>query len=153
MQVRTTKADIGWRWLIRFAVAGQDAVPAALEFIFRQISKHPDVQSKLRLELLTSLPLSADDRTFAMIDTLSYLNAVVMEGLRLVDTISSYQTRIVPKGGCVISGHYLPAGVGGILFISLVHQRPDIDIDSDYCRSSALPDQPPGERLPKTKYI
>ena len=46
-----------------------------------------------------------------MIDSLSYLNAVIMEALRLVDTISSYQTRVVPKGGCVISGHYLPAGV------------------------------------------
>ena len=46
-----------------------------------------------------------------MIDSLSYVNAVVMEGLRLVDTISSYQTRVVPKGGCVISGCYLPAGV------------------------------------------
>ena len=65
----------------------------------------------MRLELLTSLPLSAQDRTFAMIDSLSYVNAVVMEGLRLVDTISSYQTRVVPKGGCVISGYHLPAGV------------------------------------------
>ena len=92
-------------------VAGQDAVPAALEFIIRQISTHPHVQAKLRLELLTSLPLSAEDRSFAMIDTLSYLNAVIMEGLRLVDTISSYQTRVVPNGGCTISGHFLPAGV------------------------------------------
>ena len=46
-----------------------------------------------------------------MIDTLSYVNAVVMEGLRLVDTISSYQTRVVPKGGCMTCGYFLPAGV------------------------------------------
>lgn len=108
-----TRFDVVWRetLLTPHLVAGQDAVPAALEFIIRQISTHSHVQAKLRLELLTSLPLGAEDRSFAMIDTLSYLNAVIMEGLRLVDTISSYQTRVVPRGGCVISGHYLPAGV------------------------------------------
>lgn len=79
--------------------------------MIRQISSHPGVQSKLRLEMLNSLPLNAEDRRFAMIDSLPYLNAVIMECLRLVDTISSYQTRTVPTGGCVISGHYLPAGV------------------------------------------
>lgn len=47
-----------------------------------------------------------------MIDDLSYLNAVVMECLRVVDTISSYQTRTVPKGGCKLSGYYIPADVG-----------------------------------------
>ena len=72
---------------------------------------HSDVQSKLRVELLTSVPLDAEDRNFAMIDSLPYLDAVVMESLRLVDTISSYQTRVVPLGGCVISGYFLPAGV------------------------------------------
>lgn len=94
-------------------MAGQDAVPAALEFITRQLSVYPDVQSKLRIELLTSVPPAARDWTYAMIDSLPYLDAVVMESLRLVDTISSYQTRLVPKGGCTISGYHIPAGVGG----------------------------------------
>ncbi|KAL2059544.1 hypothetical protein ABVK25_000837 [Lepraria finkii] len=108
------------------AVAGQDAVPAALEFIFRQVSTHTDVQSKMRLELLTSMPLSAEDRTFAMIDSLSYVNAVVMEGLRLVNTISSYQTRVVPKGGCVVADHYLPAGTIVAAQPYLINRQPDI---------------------------
>lgn len=93
-------------------MAGQDAVPAALEFIIRQISARPEIQSRLRVELLTRVAHAAADRTYAMIDDLPYLNAVVMESLRLVDTISSYQTRVVPKGGCEISGYYIPAGVG-----------------------------------------
>lgn len=93
-------------------MAGQDAVPAALEFIIRQLSARPEIQSQLRAELLTAVPLASADRNYAMIDDLPYLNAVVMESLRLVDTISSYQTRVVPKGGCEISGYYIPAGVG-----------------------------------------
>ena len=96
---------------VDFAVAGQDAVPAALEFIVRQISSYPEIQSRLQHELRSWSPLTAKDRTYAMFDGLPYLNAVVMEGLRTVDTISSYQTRVVPKRGCVVSGHFLPAGV------------------------------------------
>lgn len=102
-------------------MAGQDAVPAALEFIIRQLSSRPEIQSHLRAELLTEVPLVAADRTYPMIGNLPYLNAVVMESLRLVDTISSYQTRVVPKGGCEISGYYIPAGVGHprILILSI----------------------------------
>lgn len=85
----------------------------------RTLSLHPKVQSKLRIELLTSVPLDAKDRTFAMIDSLPYLNAVIMECLRLVDTISSYQTRVVPPGGCVISGYFLPAGVSAPILLIL----------------------------------
>lgn len=79
--------------------------------MFRQLSSLPEIQSKLRLELLTSVPSDGSDRTFAVLDSLAYLNAVVMESLRTVDTVSSYQTRVVPKGGCTISGYYLPSGV------------------------------------------
>ncbi len=46
-----------------------------------------------------------------MVDVLPYLHAVVLEGVRLVDTIDSYQRRVIPKGGCMIEGYYLPAGV------------------------------------------
>lgn len=92
-------------------VAGQDAVSAVLEFILRQLSIHQDVQSRLRLELLTSVSLNRKDSDFATIDKLVYLNAVVMESLRLVDTVSLYQTRVLPKGGCIISGTFLPSGV------------------------------------------
>ena len=92
-------------------VAGQDAVSAALEYMVRQLSQHIDVQSRLRLELLSSLSLDERERSMATIDSLPYLNAVVMESLRTVDTVSSYQTRVVPKGGCSISGYFLPEGV------------------------------------------
>ncbi|KAL9614004.1 MAG: hypothetical protein Q9167_001484 [Letrouitia subvulpina] len=108
------------------AVAGQDAVPAALEFMIKQLSLHPDIQSKLRLELLTSLPSATEDRTFPMIESLPYLNAVVMESLRIVDTISSYQTRIVPPGGCVIAGYSIPAGTTIASQPYLINRQPHI---------------------------
>ena len=92
-------------------MAGQDAVSAVLEYIIRQLSIHQGIQSHLRLELLTSVPLDENSRDLAMIDKLAYLNAVVVESLRLVNTVASYQTRTIPKGGRVVCGAFLPAGV------------------------------------------
>ena len=104
-----------------FIVAGQDAVPAVLEFIIRRLSTDIKIQAQVRAEILNSSARVASNRTYAMIDELPYLNAVVMESLRLVDTISSYLTRVVPKGGCTISGHFIPAGVRKIFHC--LHQR------------------------------
>lgn len=104
-------------------IAGQDPVPAALEFILKQLSVHQDVQSCLQSELSASRSL-IENQGFACIDKLRYLNGVVMEGLRLLDSIASYQTRVVPRGGCHILGVFIPAGVRhcpfpGITFPSL----------------------------------
>ena len=41
-----------------------------------------------------------------------YLNAVVEEGLRIYPPAgAAHLSRIVPKGGCVISGGFIPEGV------------------------------------------
>ena len=81
-----------------------------LEFVLRTLSTHPQMQARLRAELAESLPHDLDDCAFNAIDSLPYLNAVVLESLRLVDTIESCQSRVVPKGGCVVEGYYLPEG-------------------------------------------
>ena len=81
-----------------------------LEFALRTLSAHPEMQARLRAELAESLPRGLDDCAFNAIDALPYLNAVVLESLRLVDTIESCQSRVVPKGGCVVEGYYLPEG-------------------------------------------
>lgn len=92
-------------------IAGQDPVPAALEFIVKQLSIQEDIQSRLRAELLGSMDVLAKGYSTAFVDSLAYLDCIVMESLRLVDNISSYQTRIVPAGGCLILGCFLPGGV------------------------------------------
>ena len=92
-------------------IAGQDPVPAALEFIVKQLSIHEDIQSCLHAELLGSMDLLAKGYGSTTVDKLAYLDCIVMESLRLIDNISSHQTRIVPPGGCMILDCFLPGGV------------------------------------------
>lgn len=57
------------------------------------------------------MPLAAADRTCAMIDYLSCLNAVIIESSCVIVTISSsMQTRLVPKDNYEFSGYYIRAG-------------------------------------------
>lgn len=89
--------------------AGHDTMSASLEYLTRQISLSPDIQTKLREELCVQN--GGKFETYADLDNSPYLHAVIMEGLRLVYTINFYQPRVVPEGGCIIENIFLPEGV------------------------------------------
>lgn len=95
------------------AGAGHDTVSASLEYLTRQVSLSTDTQAKLLHELREAD--KKDGNLYPTLDKLPYLNAVVMEGLRLVYTINFYQPRVVPKGGCTVEDIYLPEGVRNTL--------------------------------------
>ena len=74
----------------------------------QNLTLHPTCQDRLREELRETLPSNSLDRNFAVIDKLTYLNATVMEALRVVTTIETYQPRVVPACGCSIEGYHIP---------------------------------------------
>lgn len=43
--------------------------------------------------------------------SLSYLQAVLKEGMRIHPSVAFILPRYVPKGGCTVAGKVLPAGV------------------------------------------
>ncbi|MCJ1477951.1 hypothetical protein MMC13_006626 [Lambiella insularis] len=110
--------------------AGQDSVPMVLEFLVRTLSRCPEMQARLHDEL-TLLSNEGHQAAFGTIDALRYLNAIVLEGLRLVNTIESYQTRVVPAGGCVVEGYSLPAGTIVSAQPYLVHRQEEIFPESE----------------------
>ena len=64
-------------------------------------------------------------KTFATLEAINsrallkcpYLNAVIEEGLRIYPPAgAAHLTRIVPKGGCEISGRFIPEGVSPIVY-------------------------------------
>ncbi|MCJ1356842.1 MAG: hypothetical protein MMC33_006838 [Icmadophila ericetorum] len=105
--------------------AGQENLPAVLDFVIRQLCIYPDVQEAIREELKT-LPAGIEASAYADIEKLPYLNAVILESLRIVTVVESYQPRFVPKGGCTIEGYYLPAGTIVSSQPYLIHRQENI---------------------------
>ena len=107
--------------------AGFDPIPCTIEAIIAAMIAHPHLQDRLRQELqdhLSRVGGCCDQPSFAQIDALPYLNAIIMEALRTVNSIETYQPRLVPKGGSTLCGYYLPEGTIVSTQPYLVHNHP-----------------------------
>ncbi|CDO72236.1 hypothetical protein BN946_scf184970.g88 [Trametes cinnabarina] len=85
-------------------VAGIDTTGDGLCFLMHQLSlpASQHVQERLHAELAANSAASLDD--------LPYLDAVVKEGLRIFSPIPMSFPRVVPAGGKVVDGVWLPGG-------------------------------------------
>ena len=100
--------------------AARVAIGNALVYITHELSQRPELQSRLRAELLAiSPPLvqagpglpAVTKPTLQQLDGRPLLDAVVMETLRLRAPSPTPLYRLVPDGGVVVDGHFVPAGV------------------------------------------
>ena len=72
--------------------------------------------SKLQQEIRSTFP-SIDAINSKTLLGCVYLNAVIEEGLRIYPPAgAAHLSRIVPPGGCEISGSFIPEGVGHFRF-------------------------------------
>ncbi|KII84091.1 hypothetical protein PLICRDRAFT_179772 [Plicaturopsis crispa FD-325 SS-3] len=62
-----------------FTIVGHDTTASVLDFTFLELARHPEMQRKLREEILSS----GQSLTYDTIQDFPYLDAVVKEGLRL----------------------------------------------------------------------
>ena len=79
--------------------------------------KHPQVLRKLNQEI-RSVFKSNEEITLFSVCKLSYAIAVLDESMRIYPPISSLAVRLVPKGGAMICGHYVPENVSSLTFES-----------------------------------
>lgn len=88
-------------------VAGSESVTTVLTGIVHYLLRDPT-----RLGVLVQEIRSAFDQEkeidSASLSQLPYLGAVLHEGLRLCPTIPDGMRRVVPKGGAMIAGEFLP---------------------------------------------
>ncbi|XPS95574.1 hypothetical protein M3J09_004859 [Ascochyta lentis] len=95
--------------LMIFVFASSETVASALTAIFRELVQHPGTLHRLTDELRSSFQ-NEEGLTIASTAHLSYLNAVINEGLRLDPPAVLTPPRVVPAGGDTVCGRYVPAG-------------------------------------------
>lgn len=90
--------------------AGFETSAVGLTYLFWELSRHPEIQEKLRDELTTldppiNFPKSGDLPSAKSIDTLPFLEAIVTETLRLHAPIPGIQPRVTPAPSCSLAGY------------------------------------------------
>lgn len=91
--------------------AGHETTGVALTYITHHLSISTRYQTLLRVELETLRAQGSTSPTFKQIDSLPFLNAVILETLRLNSPIPGSQPRITPAAGCTLDGYFIPGGV------------------------------------------
>jgi cytochrome P450 len=115
--------------------AGFDTSGITLVYVVHQLSKHPDIQARLKTEVLglsppilpTSAPALPDAK---VVDSLPLLHAVIWETLRLHSAIPGPQPRFTPAQGCQLGSeeqnYFVPGGVRVSASAGLLHANEDV---------------------------
>ncbi|KFA80071.1 hypothetical protein S40288_08203 [Stachybotrys chartarum IBT 40288] len=112
-----------------------------LTYCLYELSQHPDVQAKLRRELLTldpplQYPPPNDGADWLLpstksVDNLPYWEAVILETLRLYPSVPGGQPRRVPKA-CSLGGYdNIPANTTVQCYAYSLHRTPDVFPEPD----------------------
>ncbi|EXJ57673.1 uncharacterized protein A1O5_12463 [Cladophialophora psammophila CBS 110553] len=93
-----------------FIVAGSETTATLLRGIMNQLLRNKAIFEKLKAEIRGSIK-TADDLVMANLEKLPYMDACLEEALRIFPPVPVGLLRIVPEGGSMIDGHFIPAGV------------------------------------------
>ncbi|KAJ5156583.1 hypothetical protein N7492_009386 [Penicillium capsulatum] len=91
-------------------VAGSETTATLLCGCIYYLCTNPRVMSKLVHEIRTTF-LNERQIRFRSCAALEYLSAVIEESLRLYPPFVTSLARVVPKGGSLVDGHFVPEGV------------------------------------------
>ncbi|ESO85928.1 hypothetical protein LOTGIDRAFT_130075, partial [Lottia gigantea] len=96
---------------------------SSLTWILLNLSEHPDVQEKVREEILSVFPVNGSEVHPNKFDELPYLTCVINESLRLYPPVTTYFRQAINDD--IINGYSIPAGTIIGLSISGLHRHPD----------------------------
>ena len=91
-------------------VAGSETSATLLSGCIFYLCKTPHVMSQLVAEIRSNFKQDTD-MTFRAVEELKYMNAVIEETLRIYPPFVTSLSRLVPQGGAVVNGHFLPEDV------------------------------------------
>ncbi|KAK4145929.1 cytochrome P450 [Dichotomopilus funicola] len=93
-----------------FISAGSDTTATALTGWTYFVCTHHAVYERLVREVREACPSAASDVVWSTVKDLRFLEATLLEALRLFPPSPASQQRMVPRGGAVIDGYSLPEG-------------------------------------------
>lgn len=109
-----SESDVGFT-LTANVTAGSDTTTFTLAAVFHYLLTTPEALGRLLRELkdkVVSGEVKADGVvTEKVAESWSYLQAVLMEGMRLHPAIGALPPRVVPKEGLRFGDYFVPAGV------------------------------------------
>jgi cytochrome P450 len=116
--------------LITLLVAGHETTATALSWALYWLASQPDIQARLRQELLEVSSAETGGPDLAAVPRLPYLQAVCQETLRIqpVGMLTFPRRLEVPL---TLAGHPLEAGTVVMGCIYLAHRRPDVFPDPE----------------------
>ncbi|KAL3471436.1 cytochrome P450 [Aspergillus californicus] len=106
--------------------AAHATVAVTVTYLVWCLTSNPEWQDKVRHELRQLRPLEDGLPSFADIDSVPVLEACLREVYRLHPASSGRAERIVPDGGCVLAGHYVPAKAVATTSVVSLHRDPKI---------------------------
>ena len=102
-------------------IAGSDTTASTLAFCIEFLARHEEIYRKLQNEVEEFRGHNIDPTALT---NLPILNAVINETLRVRTIVPSKSQRIVPDGGLVIAGEFIPGGTHvSIPFYALSHDK------------------------------
>ena len=91
-------------------IAGSETTATVLSGVTNHLVQNPTVLQRLQSEVRKAFN-TKEDITFSALRELSYLNAVLEEGLRMCPPVPASLSRVVPAGGDTVCGQFLPENV------------------------------------------
>lgn len=96
--------------LTNLIFAGTDTTGSALTYLFWELAHHPEWQNRLRWELTNAIH-EKQEYSYGDISDLPILDAAVQELFRLRPSAIGPLPRLVPSGGSIIDGTFVPGNV------------------------------------------
>lgn len=91
-------------------VAGSETSATLLSGCIFYLCTAPHVMSRLVAEIRSTFEQDSE-MTFRNVEELKYMNAVIEESLRIYPPFVTSLSRLVPRGGAAVNGHFLPEDV------------------------------------------
>lgn len=108
--------------------AGSDTTAVSLSSVIAHLTKYPDTLAALRRELdeATAAGKLSTPAKFQEAQKLPYLQAVIMEALRVHPAVGAPLTRVVGPQGLQIAGQFFPPGTEVGVNAWVIHNNKDI---------------------------